>query len=1415
MNAPLVVLATLALGLVLWLIYWKVGRARKDSLAESGDPGRVATPEPSSSERLADENVQFTVYRPNEIDPSVWYTLLAFVHLARRPLDAAPDQADPVEVVKQQASAILGTSISNYQPLAQDAARAVPRDGELTFIPEVEGLDFDPPQRSFNWRDAVHRETFLLRAKPSVAGRLLRGRLAVFSGRILLADVPLSIRVCVAVAASARRPDAQAPTTFAMESAPRYRRIFASYSYKDSEIVEEFEHFARAMGDEYFRDVATLRSGEFWTERLKALIEGADVFQLFWSWRSIDSPSVRQEWEYALQLGRPGFIRPVYWEEPLPQRPENNLPPVALSQLHFQKLPRGLVPNRAGTNSIKPPSMEASSSAPGANAETSDLAGSLMKESHPKDDRARTVRAIPDAWADADWLHGGASAPNPASTEQAPVPGHRSATTKFIARNRTPRVNIDYEVDLYGPTKRVQLPFIIGVLADLSGRVRGPMLSIAETKFFDIDFDNFDRRLGQIRPRLCFSVPSTDSAGGPITVDITLATLADFSPAAIASKVPPLRSLIEARQYLRDMHKRSEDNDHFEDDVLAIAQDPMTVKQWAVVGTVVTRALKDPSVCNLETKQRLMSAITLLDSLLSNQLRPILHHPDFQAIEAAWRGLHHLVSNTETGETLKIRFLDISKKELANAFSRFEGPSWDQNSLFKLIYEQPYGQLGGEPFSCLIGDFYFDHSPADISLLTGLAKLAAAAHAPLIAGASPGLMRMDSWQELMNPRDVSKLFATPEYTAWHGLRESDDARYIGLTIPRFLARQPHGTSTNSVDEFAFAELSAGADPSQFTWSNSAYALAVNIARSFKSYGSPSMIRGIQSGGAVEGLPVYTFPTDSGGTDTRCPTEIAIDDRREMELAKSGLIALIHRKNTDLTAFITAPSLHKPGGYADTDTTANAKLSAQLPYVLEGCRYVQYAQGIVRDKVGSFNDAEAMSRTLNLWITRFVDSEPAKSTSADKALKPLSLARVTLETIDGIGFYSAKLFIRTQYPQSAGPLLSFAFRLPAADFGSPQLTPNRPTPPVQSLPTEEIRSLAGFPPAADVLSIAEGLVDVLEIPTATGPARIELHHGDLTRMRSEDAVDVLVLSAYPNDYHPVEGSLIRALDLKGISVAALAANKHVDLRSAFSCWLSQKVDSPDPAIRFARILCFESLYRGAGAPEAVGDIFRALAPFVAGEPRVSSIAMPVLATGSQGYSAEEVLPPLLDSAIEWLRAGLPIRKIAIYAHSSSQARQAQKLFALARQRLTPDVRTTPPKPEPQYDAFVSYAREDSIAALAIADHLKGNNLRVFVDQLELQHGAAWQQHMFEALDSSRRIVAIYSPDYVSSKVCQEEFNIAWARGRKISANVLFPVYWRSGELPTYMEMLNFLDCREQARPRLDEACQALVASLKTH
>ena len=435
----------------------------------------------------------------------------------------------------------------------------------------------------------------------------------------------------------------------------------------------------------------------------------------------------------------------------------------------------------------------------------------------------------------------------------------------------------------------------------------------------------------------------------------------------------------------------------------------------AAVQTLAQQALVNTTIIASDAVKTIEGMIAALDKKLTDQVNRIIHHADFQKLESAWRGLHYLVNNTETDEQLKIRVLNVSKADLGKTLKRFKGTAWDQSPLFKKLYEEEYGQFGGEPYGCLVGDFHFDHTPPDVELLTEMSKVAAAAHAPFVTGAAPSVMQMESWQELANPRDLTKIFTTPEYAAWRSLRESDDARYLAMCMPRFLARLPYGAKTSPVDEFDFEEDTANADHEKYSWANAAYAMAVNINRSFKQYGWCSRIRGIESGGAVENLPTHAFPSDDGGVDQKCPTEIAISDRREAELSKNGFLAMIHRKNSDFAAFISGQSLQKAQEYDDPDATANAALAARLPYLFACNRFAHYLKCIVRDKVGSFRSRESMENWLNEWILNYVDGDPTNSSEEVKARRPLAAASVEVEEVEGQpGYYQSRFFLKPHY-----------------------------------------------------------------------------------------------------------------------------------------------------------------------------------------------------------------------------------------------------------------------------------------------------------------------------------------------------------------------------------------------------------------
>lgn len=422
----------------------------------------------------------------------------------------------------------------------------------------------------------------------------------------------------------------------------------------------------------------------------------------------------------------------------------------------------------------------------------------------------------------------------------------------------------------------------------------------------------------------------------------------------------------------------------------------------------------------------------IIDAAMTGQLNLVLHHPEFQALEASWRGLHFLVRDVESEPMLKIRLFDISLRELGRTLRKFRGTAWDNSPIFKKIYEEEFGQLGGEPFGVLIGDYYFDHQPQNIQTLSDVAMIAAAAHVPFIAGASPALMQMDSWTELANPRDLTRIFQTPEYTAWRSLRTQEDTRYIGLCMPRMLSRLPYGTKTDPVEDFSFEEDVEGPDASKFAWSNPAFAMGANVARSFSLYGWCTRIHGIQSGGIVEGLPVLRFETADGEVDTRSSTEIALNERREAELAGLGLIPLLHRKNTGYAAFVSAHSLHKPMEYDDAAATANALLSARLPYMFACSRFAHYLKCLVRDKVGGTMSATQLQNWLTNWLMGYVDGSPSTSNEEWKASHPLEDAEVTLEAKpDRPGEYEARFYLKPHYQlEGLAVSLRLVSRLPA-------------------------------------------------------------------------------------------------------------------------------------------------------------------------------------------------------------------------------------------------------------------------------------------------------------------------------------------------------------------------------------------------
>jgi len=434
--------------------------------------------------------------------------------------------------------------------------------------------------------------------------------------------------------------------------------------------------------------------------------------------------------------------------------------------------------------------------------------------------------------------------------------------------------------------------------------------------------------------------------------------------------------------------------------------------------TLTDEALKGTLVYDRNLTATLNKAIDAIDAQVSRQLAAIMHHPSFTKLEGSWRGLQHLVKNSETGTSLKIKVFNVSKKELFKDLDR--AVEFDQSQIFKKIYENEFGLSGGEPYGALIGDYEFTNHPEDVQLLSGMSSVAASAFAPFITAASPSMFGFEDFRDLSKPRDLAKIFDTVEYGKWRSFRESEDSRFVVLTMPRVLARLPYGAATAPVEEFGYEEAPADAEgrplPMEhrdYCWMNSAYVMGTRLTAAFAKTGFCTAIRGAENGGKVDGLPGHVFVTDDGDVDQKCPTEIAITDRREGELSKLGFLPLCHYKNTDYAVFFGAQTAQKPKQYerSKPGATANAAISARLPYVMATSRFAQYLKVMARDKIGSFMEASDCEDWLNRWIMNYVNS--AEGASAEiKAKYPLRDARVEVKEIPGKpGSYNAVAWLR--------------------------------------------------------------------------------------------------------------------------------------------------------------------------------------------------------------------------------------------------------------------------------------------------------------------------------------------------------------------------------------------------------------------
>lgn len=450
----------------------------------------------------------------------------------------------------------------------------------------------------------------------------------------------------------------------------------------------------------------------------------------------------------------------------------------------------------------------------------------------------------------------------------------------------------------------------------------------------------------------------------------------------------------------------------------AIAATKQTERSRAeeLLSALASQAMSGTVTWNKNLQVTFGAAIKQIDALLSKQLSAIMHSKEFSKLEGSWRGLNHLVMNSETGGSLKIRAFNCSKRELFKDLDK--AVEFDQSTIFKKIYESEFGSPGGEPYGALIGDYEMSAHPEDVGLLQNMSNVAAASFCPFITAPAPQMFGFESWQEMSKPRDLEKIFETAEYTKWRSFRETEDSRFVTLVMPRTLARLPYGANTAPVDEFNFEEMALNKDGSakaaqhdEYCWMNAAYVKGAVLTRAFAENGFCTAIRGAEGGGRVDGLPTHVFKSDDGDTDVKCPTEVGITDRREAELGKLGFLPLCHYKNTDYAVFFGGQSVQKPKKYDNPDATANAAISARLPYLMATSRFSHFLKVMARDKIGSSMEASDCEVWLNKWISNYVNN--SKSSSAEvRAKKPLADARVEVQEIPGSpGSYNAIAYLK--------------------------------------------------------------------------------------------------------------------------------------------------------------------------------------------------------------------------------------------------------------------------------------------------------------------------------------------------------------------------------------------------------------------
>lgn len=690
-----------------------------------------------------------------------------------------------------------------------------------------------------------------------------------------------------------------------------------------------------------------------------------------------------------------------------------------------------------------------------------------------------------------------------------------NSTQHKLSRVRPPRVHITYDVETGGAKLRREIPFVVGVLAPLAAQSTKVSKSLADRKMIAIDRDNFDAIMASIEPRLSFTVPRVGSdEGGNMPVELLFRSYEDFDPLNLVLQVPDIARPFQQRSRLRDMLAKLDGNDGLVMQLETIIASPerraalQAVLEGARDAIEAARALKhladradavlgavqesdrgpgsdigdlfnrgrmileeaqaayalemleefvhqfltgsETAVLTTNLAAMISQRIAQLDGLVSRALNRVIHHADFQALEATWRGLHYLVMKTETGPRLKIRVLNATFDELYKDLDK--AVEFDQSNLFKIIYEQEFGTFGGEPYSILIGDYQIGRLPRDIDFAEKMSNLAAAAHAPFISSAYSRLFDLEDFDALHKPRDLTKLFESAELIKWRAFRETEDSRYVTLTLPKVLLRLPYHHENNPAEGVYFDEdvavtlykldeqgelvrdaagnpvvltdsdasgvvkerVAKSVDARKMLWGNPAFILGRVITRAFEQHGWTAAIKGVEGGGLVEGLPAYTYETEDGDISLNCPTQVAITDRREKELNDLGFMAICHCKGSDKAAFFGGQTTNKARQYLTESANKNAQISSMLPYMLASSRFAHYIKVMMRERVGTFMSRQNVSDYLNSWISQYVlldDGAPQEM----KAKFPLREARIDVtEVEDKVGAYRATVFLRPHF-----------------------------------------------------------------------------------------------------------------------------------------------------------------------------------------------------------------------------------------------------------------------------------------------------------------------------------------------------------------------------------------------------------------